>query len=230
MSSGKVTQALSKSQGARRAGAASARSRARPDPDLDRREQLIEVALRLFSRRAYAEISVDEIAAEAGVAKGLLYYYFGDKRGLYIAGLQRLADDMLEEFSKVADDTDAEPMQRLTRGLDTHLAFIERYPDGYQELLASASSHPEMQEIVERGQRLIVDLIVANIPPEVPRTPLIELAIKGWGGFVDRVELAWLADQRANRNEVRELASRALFATVIAAIEIGRQNGTAGSG
>jgi AcrR family transcriptional regulator len=198
----------------------------RPRADVDRREQLLDVALRLFSGRAYADVPIDEIAAEAGVAKGLLYYYFGDKRGLYLAGLKRLADEMFEQFSEVAEDAGAEPLERLMRGIDTHLAFVERYPDGYQELLASASSHPEMQEIVERGRRLVLDLIVLNIPPEVPRSPLIELAIKGWGGFIDRLELAWIADGGLSRQEVRELASRALFAIVIAAIEIDRKAAT----
>lgn len=191
-----------------------------------RREQLIDVALRLFSGRgrAYADVSVEEIASQAGAAKGLLYYYFGDKRGLYLACLERLANEMFERLSGIAEDVEADPMQRLMRGLDAHLAFIERYPDGYRELLASAGSHPEIQEILSRGQAVILDLIVSNLPPDVPRSPVIELALKGWGGFVDQTELAWIVGGGASREQIKELCSRMIVAAILAAIEVGKMD------
>lgn len=224
---------MNKSQGSptrRRRDAGSQRAPTRSRDGTARREQFIEVALRLFSGRgrAYADISVEEIAAEAGAAKGLLYYYFGDKRGLYLAGLERLAEEMFQRFSVIAEDTEAEPLQRLMQGLDAHLSFIESYPDGYSELIASAGSHPEIQEILERGQAVILDLIVSNLPPEVPRTPLIELAIRGWGGFVDRFELAWIADGGATREQIKEVCSRMIVAAIAAAVEVSNAQPIAG--
>ncbi len=189
----------------------------------DRRAEFIDVAVRLFAGRRYSDVSIDEIASEAGVAKSLLYYYFGDKRGLYVAGLQRLASEMFEQLAGAATDTSAEPLERLMLGLDAHLAFIERYPDGYRELLASASTHPEIQEIVDSGQAIILELLLSNLPPEVPRGPAVELALKGWGGFVDRAELAWLADRRADREQVRELCGRMLVSAIFVAVEVDKK-------
>jgi AcrR family transcriptional regulator len=50
----------------------------------ERREQILACARRLFSERSYATVSTSEIAAAAGVARGLLHHYFGTKRELYL--------------------------------------------------------------------------------------------------------------------------------------------------
>ena len=49
-----------------------------------RREELVQAALRLFSAKPYADIKIKELTAEAGVAYGLLFYHFKDKRGLWL--------------------------------------------------------------------------------------------------------------------------------------------------
>ncbi len=215
---------LKKSQ----AGTAAASQRLRRKDGADRRANFIDVAISLFSGRPYAQVSVDEIAEQAGVTKGLLYYYFGDKQGLYVAALQRLASELQEQLTASAKDDTAPPLQRLMQGLDAHLAFIERYPDGYRELIGSAASHPEVQAIFQAGQNTIRELILANLPPEVPLTPTITLAVKGWGTFVDGVELAWLADGGSERDHVRELCSRVLVSAIAAAIEVDKKDTTSG--
>ena len=50
----------------------------------ERRAQLIELGTRLFSTRSYEDISIDDVAEQAGISKGLLYHYFGGKREFYV--------------------------------------------------------------------------------------------------------------------------------------------------
>src|SRR6185312_1915549 len=57
------------------------RQRLAPD---ERRQQIFVCAQKLFNERAYEEVSATDIAAEAGVARGLINHYFGNKRGLYL--------------------------------------------------------------------------------------------------------------------------------------------------
>lgn len=59
-----------------------ARQRLAPD---ERRKQIFVCAQALFNERAYEEVSATDIAAAAGVARGLINHYFGNKRGLYLA-------------------------------------------------------------------------------------------------------------------------------------------------
>lgn len=60
----------------------------RLEPD-QRREQIFTCAARLFGERPYSAVSTSDIAADAGVARGLINHYFGTKRELYLAVIRR---------------------------------------------------------------------------------------------------------------------------------------------
>src|SRR6266480_4589396 len=89
--------------GVRRAkGAASDAARedgARTRLDIDvRRQQLVEIGSELFAKRPYDEVWVEEIAAAAGVSRGLLYHYFPTKRDFFVAVVR-------QQFAHVAELT-----------------------------------------------------------------------------------------------------------------------------
>jgi AcrR family transcriptional regulator len=50
----------------------------------ERRRQILHAATGLFLRRPYSQVSISDIAEEAGVARGLLHHYFDSKRDLYL--------------------------------------------------------------------------------------------------------------------------------------------------
>jgi len=54
-----------------------------PIAEVETRTMILAVARRLFMQRGFADVSVGEVAAAAGVTKPTLYYHFGDKEGLY---------------------------------------------------------------------------------------------------------------------------------------------------
>jgi AcrR family transcriptional regulator len=192
----------------------------------ERRAEFIEIAIRLFSARPYAKVSIDEIAAEAGLAKGLLYYYFGDKQGLYVAGLERLAREMHEQIAAAAAaaGSSAAPVERLMAALDAHLAFIEQYPEGYRELLSGAMAHPEVRAIMDDQRSALQEMVLQGLPPEVPTGPAVTLAVTGWGSFVEGAELAWLAGGGIDRAHLSELCSRVLYGAILAAIEVDKKD------
>ena len=61
----------------------------RLDPG-QRREQILDAANALFAERAYDEVSIEDIASSAGVTRGLVHHYFGGRKEVYIALLERL--------------------------------------------------------------------------------------------------------------------------------------------
>jgi len=66
----------------------------------EKRQRVIKAALKEFTK-GYALASTDEIVKEAGISKGLIFHYFGSKRGLFLFLLKYSAEIMNGEYSKV---------------------------------------------------------------------------------------------------------------------------------
>jgi AcrR family transcriptional regulator len=91
---------------ATKVGAASGRQRR------DRRQEVIEAAVRVFHQKGYASASIQDVAAEVGVLKGSLYHYIDSKEDL----LARIFEDSAGHFTAMLDEAsglDAPPVERL---------------------------------------------------------------------------------------------------------------------
>ena len=84
-----------------------------------RTQHILAVSQRLFSTHAYDAIAIEDIAAAAGMSKGLLYHYFASKRDLYLATLRHVLAQMLQ-FTDLHPD--------LHAGLAETLSLFEQYP------------------------------------------------------------------------------------------------------
>jgi len=95
--------------------------------DPTREQHILCCAAQLFSRRHYHEVRMEDVAAQAGVAKGTLYRYFEDKDDLYraltIHGLDRL---MEESQAHIAGP--GRPEDRLLAYITGVVRFYERQP------------------------------------------------------------------------------------------------------
>ena len=69
-------------------------TRRRLEPQ-QRREQLLDIGAALFAEKPYEDVFMEDIAARAGVSRGLLYHYYPSKRDLYVAILRRASDRFL---------------------------------------------------------------------------------------------------------------------------------------
>jgi AcrR family transcriptional regulator len=92
-----------------------------------RRDQVIEVARRLFGERGTTDVPMDEIAAEAGVARSTVYVYFANRDELLRACLTGMHNQLLEDIAQSWEE-DAEPVHRLERLLQGLLERIDDDP------------------------------------------------------------------------------------------------------
>ena len=178
--------------------------------DLDqRRRQLVEIGLELFSERAYDEIAIDDIAAQAGISKGLLYHYFPSKRDFYVAIIEEAGRELRK---RTEPDPALSPPERLTASIDAYLAHVEQYPRGHATLLRGGiGSDPEVRAIVDDHRRVNAQRIfdaIAEAGGEL--TPPVRLAVRGWIGFVEAVTLEWVERREVSRDEVHTLVVQTL--------------------
>ncbi|MDP9801215.1 AcrR family transcriptional regulator [Arcanobacterium wilhelmae] len=101
---------------------------------LERREQLIGIARALFAGHGYDAVSIEEIAANAGVSKPVIYEHFGGKEGLY----QVIVDRETQAVGALLADSlgpDIAPRAALERAIYGLFDYIDANPDGFSLLI-----------------------------------------------------------------------------------------------
>jgi AcrR family transcriptional regulator len=97
---------------------------------LARREELLDAAVEVIRRDGPA-VSMELIAAEAGVTKPIVYRHFGDRSGLVSALAKRFSDDLMGAL-QASLLRDAEPRELLVGTIDAFLTFVEKEPNLYR--------------------------------------------------------------------------------------------------
>lgn len=187
-------------------------------PTADRRAELLAIGRQLFARHAYDELSIDDVAAAAGVAKGLLYYYFKSKRGFYLATIRAEADELL---ALAQPDPTLPPAERLRRTLDAYLAFVDEASDRFRALLlAGLGSDPEVRAIRDRDRAEFLRLIAEGVAHQPEPSPALRAVLEGWLSFIEGISLDWLDHRDLTADQLRELIVAALAGSLHAAFAV----------
>jgi TetR/AcrR family fatty acid metabolism transcriptional regulator len=119
-----------------------------------RRDQVIEVARRLFGERGSTDVSMDDIAAEAGVARSTVYVYFANRDELLRACLKGMHEQLLDD---IADswEQDGEPAHRLERLIEGMLERIDDDPAFFRLALVTQGTVVQGGEAVGNELALI---------------------------------------------------------------------------
>ncbi len=119
-----------------------------------RRDQVIEVARRLFGERGTTDVSMDDIAAAAGVARSTVYVYFANRDELLRACLKGMHDQLLEDIAETWED-DAEPTHRLERLVEALLVRTDDNPAFFRLALLTQGTLSQGGEAVGTELALI---------------------------------------------------------------------------
>ncbi|MGR6316563.1 TetR/AcrR family transcriptional regulator [Micromonospora soli] len=124
-------------------------------PRAVREQQMLDAAVKVFSRRGFHAASMDEIADDAGISKPMVYAYLGTKEELFVACLHREGTRMMEAIAgAAAPDLPAD--DRLWRGLRAFFGFVGAHRDGWAVLYRQArGSQPFAAELATMRGRLV---------------------------------------------------------------------------
>jgi AcrR family transcriptional regulator len=169
-------------------------TRTRLTPD-QRRAQLLDLGVRLLATRSLDELSIDLLAEEAGISRGLLYHYFGNKHAFHEAVVRRAADDLI---AQTAPPTEGEPLERVLASITAYVDYVVANHEGYLSLVKGAAGGNEtVREIYEETRAALADRVFHEHPQGdiVPDTPATRLVVRGWTAMTEAVVLAWIADR-----------------------------------
>ncbi len=95
----------------------------------DKQQRIINAGFRVFSQNSYKKSPMQEIADEAGISKSLLFYYFRNKKDLYLFLWNKAADVTMEYLNlyHCYDSTDL--FEMIERGMYAKIQIMCRYPD-----------------------------------------------------------------------------------------------------
>ncbi|QMU80125.1 TetR/AcrR family transcriptional regulator [Streptacidiphilus sp. PB12-B1b] len=143
-------------------------------PRAQREQQMLDAAVRVFSRCGYHAASMDEIAEASNVSKPMLYLYLGSKEALFVACIRREADRLIAAVAQAAEPG-LETGEQLRRGLTAFFAFVAEHRDSWIVLYQQARAQGEpIVEEVAASRRQVVNAVTAlvrraaraSVPPQ----------------------------------------------------------------
>ena len=184
--------------------------RTRLSPDR-RRAQLLDLGVQLFATRSVEEISIDVLAEEAGVSRGLLYHYFGNKQDFREAVIRHALEDLV---AQTAPPVTGDPLERLLVSLGVYVDYVLDNLRLYRSLVrVAAGGTDEMKALHEEGRSALTDRAFRKDAQGqiLNDTPQSRLVVRGWSAMVEEMVLAWAEDSSSmTRDELVGVLALAL--------------------
>ncbi|MFJ4624465.1 TetR/AcrR family transcriptional regulator [Streptomyces sp. NPDC088812] len=198
---------------------AGARPQARgTERSLARRAELLAIGRKLFADTSYDALSMDDIARQAHVAKGLIYYYFRSKRGYYMAIIQ---DSVADLVSFAASGLELPQVDRVHRTVDGYLRFAEHHQAAYRTIVSGGVGFDTEVHAIRDGVR---EAIVATIAEgaygrsDIP--PLPRMGLLSWVCSVEGATLDWIDRPELSREVMGDLLVKTLGGALRAVEEL----------
>lgn len=188
------------------------------DRDPARRAGLVAAAAACFADRPFDEVSMEDIAAEAGVAKGLLFYYFKSKRGCYLAVIEEFHRQLLAVAETSPDTPALEVMEEM---LDRYLDFAERAEPAYRLIMSGGLGNDHSAQDFIAAQRAKHRAVLTDLAlPGQPEQPLLRVTFEGLLSFMEGATLDWLTHRKISRAALKQLILGAAAALLSAAAAV----------
>jgi AcrR family transcriptional regulator len=179
----------------------------------------VAAAAPIFADRPYEQVTLEEIAATAGVRRGLLYHYFPDGKAELFAAVYEFF--VFLPIGRLTSDLQLPADQRAAMNLAQFLDVAERDTTGYRiHREAQRVSDPAFVAVFERARHAMVDNLVANHFPDGDPGPLVAAALGGYLRFAETVIDTWIDRNELTRIQVTELLSQTLADVLARAREL----------
>jgi AcrR family transcriptional regulator len=160
----------------------------------DRKKQLVRIGLMMLRDKPIHELSIDAIASEAGISRGLLFHYFPSKRDYYVAVISAAGRRLLRVTKP---DESLAPDQQLREMLVQFVAFIARRRTAYISFVRGAAGGDDFAvEVYDETRARLTERVLSYIgSPEVADEPASReyLHVHAWLSYTEDLAIEWSA-------------------------------------
>ncbi len=183
-----------------------------------RRAELIAIGRKLFADTSYDALSMDDIARQAHVAKGLIYYYFQSKRGYYLAIIQ---DSVADLVTFAASGLELPQVDRVHRTIDSYLRYAEHHQAAYRTIVSGGVGFDTEVHAIRDGVReAIIATMAEGAYGRTDISPLARTGLLAWLCSVEGATLDWIDRPGLSRETLCELLVKTLGGTLRAIEEL----------
>jgi TetR/AcrR family transcriptional regulator, fatty acid metabolism regulator protein len=187
------------------------------DVQREKRRRILRAAITVFARNGYHASKVGDVAAEAGVAYGLVYHYFGSKEELLETIFRRTWARMLEAVEEV-ERSDAPAREQVAAVAAIVLGAWETDPDLVRVLVREVARGPQLQNEVDEIQHAFAALerIVVRGQERGDLRPELDPRLAAWilYGALEEILTGWVFGRLPDAPERVPLAEQAVVAVL----------------
>jgi AcrR family transcriptional regulator len=174
----------------------------------DRREQILDAATRAFARAGFAATGLDDVAAEAGITRVLLYRHFDSKADMYRAVLDRACQRLEERVGSDEFDNQAIPALLRAAAADS---------DAFRLLFRHAAREPEFRDFVDRVTTDSVDIARKNLGADIAEGPWLQWAAQLLPALTIEAVISWLDAGQPDPDQAASRIGQAIHGVIRAA-------------
>jgi AcrR family transcriptional regulator len=180
----------------------------------DRRKQLVGIGLMMLRTQPIHQLSIDAVAAEAGISRGLLFHYFPTKRDFYLAVVSAAGRRLL----RVTEPDPSLPAdEQLRQMLLAFVAFVTRRRDSYISFVRGAAGGDAYVVEIYAETRAglatrVLDLLGDNAAASEPAST-VRMTVHAWLAYVEDLAIEWSGLPASDRpSSAEELVDHSIAA------------------
>jgi AcrR family transcriptional regulator len=189
---------------------------------VDRRNELVDGTIEAI-RRLGRHLSMDEIAAEIGVSKTVLYRYFVDKNDLTTAVMMRFTQTMLIPNMAAALSSNLDGIDLTRAVLRVYVDTVADEPEPYRFVMANSSA--SKSKVIADSERIIARMIAVMLRRRMQQAGVETGGVEPWSylivGGVQLATHSWMSNPRMSREELIDYLTMLSWSALCGIVQVG---------
>jgi AcrR family transcriptional regulator len=162
----------------------------------EKKERILNAAMKEFAKKGYKNASTNEIVKEAKISKGLLFHYFNSKKDLFLFLYDYAVDVFVNEFYKKIDLNERDILKRFRQIALVKIELKKKYPEIHNFIkIAGDEDSVEVRRYIERRKveisassydKLLADIDFSRFKEGIDVKRAIDVIIWTMEGFAAR--------------------------------------------